>query len=179
MQRGGQPLDVGRLGGEQVEGDALRALRTDARQPPELVDQVLDRAFVHAAARGRAGPRPPRPPATGPIFSLASSVDGAVGVADRGDDEVLQRLDVVRVDGLRVDGRATMSSPEPRHGRRDQAAAGGARDLGGGELRLRGLELLLHLLRLLHQLLHVRLLTAGTRRRAAPRRAPWVWDMSA
>ena len=41
------------------------------------------------------------------------------------------------------------------HGRRDQPAAGGAGDLGGGHLLLRGDELLLHLLRLLQQRPHV------------------------
>ena len=45
----GKSIDVGALGGQQMERDALRALRTDAGQPAELVDQVLDRTFVHAA----------------------------------------------------------------------------------------------------------------------------------
>ena len=39
-----------------------------------------------------------------PSSRSASSLDGAVRVADGGDDQVLQRLDVVGVDGLRVDG---------------------------------------------------------------------------
>ena len=47
-ERVDQPAYVGRVGGEQVEGDPLGALGTDAGQPPELVDEVLDRAFVHA-----------------------------------------------------------------------------------------------------------------------------------
>jgi hypothetical protein len=33
-----------------VEGDPLSALRSDAGKPAELVDQVLDRAFVQRAA---------------------------------------------------------------------------------------------------------------------------------
>ena len=53
-------------------------------------------------------------------------------------------------------------------GRRDQPAAGRAGDLGRGELGLGGLQLLLHLLRLLHQLLHVRLAAEPTAD-AAPR----------
>src|SRR5947209_2437391 len=46
-ERGDQPSYVDRVCGEQVERDPLRALGTDARQPPELVDEVLDRAFIH------------------------------------------------------------------------------------------------------------------------------------
>ena len=38
---------VGGFGREQVERDPLGTLRADARQPAELVDEVLDRAFVH------------------------------------------------------------------------------------------------------------------------------------
>jgi hypothetical protein len=49
--RAGQPLGVGALDGEQVEREPLRALRTDAGQPAELLDEVLDRA-----------PRTPTPP---------------------------------------------------------------------------------------------------------------------
>src|SRR4029079_15567026 len=56
-QGGDQTSYVERIGCEQVERDALRALRTDAGQPPELVDEVLDRAFVHASeARQTAEP---------------------------------------------------------------------------------------------------------------------------
>ncbi len=45
---------------EDVEGDPLGALGTDAGQPPELIDQVLNRALVHRASlrgsrRRRAG----------------------------------------------------------------------------------------------------------------------------
>ena len=54
-----EPAYVGRVGLQQVEGDALGALRADAGQPAELVDQVLDDAFVHQKPTGRratAGP---------------------------------------------------------------------------------------------------------------------------
>jgi hypothetical protein len=37
--------EAARLAG--MERQALRALRADARQPAELVDEVLDRTFVH------------------------------------------------------------------------------------------------------------------------------------
>ena len=45
-QHVGEPAYVGGVGLQQVERDPLRALGTDARQPAELVDQVLDYAFV-------------------------------------------------------------------------------------------------------------------------------------
>ena len=50
----GEAAYVDGVGLEQVERDPLRALGTDARQPAELVDQVLDDAFVHQAGRPRA-----------------------------------------------------------------------------------------------------------------------------
>src|SRR5258706_6996072 len=56
-QRGGQAAYVGRISGQQVEGDALGALRPDARQLTELVDEVLNDAFVHLRTS-----RPPRHP---------------------------------------------------------------------------------------------------------------------
>ena len=49
------------VGREQVERDTLRALGPDAGKPAELVDQVLDRAFVHKrSAYGSAPTRGPR-----------------------------------------------------------------------------------------------------------------------
>src|SRR4029453_15009165 len=109
LQRGDQPADVGRLGGQQVEGDALRALGTDAGQTPELVDEVLDSALVHGAptaGRGtcpadgaQAGQTQPATEAAGQRAHGAGGevVDAALGVPDRGDDEVLQGLDVLGV----------------------------------------------------------------------------------
>jgi hypothetical protein len=47
-------------------------------------------------------PSPPNPPASGPIFSTAAPARWR-RVADRRDDEVLEALDVVGVDRLRVD----------------------------------------------------------------------------
>src|SRR5690242_8883520 len=49
-QRVGEPPDLGVIGGQQVKRDPLGALGTDARQPPQLVDEVLDDAFVHAGS---------------------------------------------------------------------------------------------------------------------------------
>jgi len=45
----GQPTHVGLIGLKQVERDPLGALGTDAGESAELVDEVLDHAFVHLA----------------------------------------------------------------------------------------------------------------------------------
>src|SRR5215210_3094236 len=60
---------------------------------------------------------------------------GPRGVADGGDHEVLQRVDVVRVDDGRGDGERGQLTAAG-HRRRDQATAGGAGDLAAGELLL-------------------------------------------
>ena len=81
-------------------------------------------------------------------------VGRALGVVQGGDDEVLQRLQVVGVDRGRGDGDGGDVAASG-HRRRHQTAAGRAGDLGVRELLLRGDQLLLHLLRLLQQLRHV------------------------
>src|SRR3954467_10935374 len=86
-------------------------------------------------------------------------VPPSLGVPDGGDDQVLQRLEVVRVDGGgrdREPGQLTAAG----HGRNDQFAARGTGDFGVRELLLGCDQLLLHLLRLLEQLRHV-WLTSG------------------
>ena len=95
-------LRVGRA--EQVVGQALGGLGPDAGQARERLDQAgdgLDERGGHAVAAyipGSAGRRSRRA-----IFASASSREAREGVVDRGDDEVLEHLDVVRVDGRRVD----------------------------------------------------------------------------
>src|SRR5918999_1729637 len=97
FERVGQPAHVGRVGGQQVEGDTLRALGADAGQPAQLVDEVLHDPLVHAPApfrfvgavgavgvsyepgwpgspgrfgrSPRPGSPPPSPSVSGPIFS--------------------------------------------------------------------------------------------------------------
>ena len=58
-------IDPKAVDAEDVEGDPLGALRAHAREPPQLVDQVLDGAFVHEirtrGGRGRRGRRWPAP----------------------------------------------------------------------------------------------------------------------
>src|SRR5947209_14787412 len=66
-------------------------------------------------------------------------------VTDGSDHEVLQRLDVVRVDGLRVDVQLQQLAGAG-HLRGDETAAGTALDLSVTELGLRSHELFLHLL---------------------------------
>ena len=72
----------------------------------------------------------------------------------RADDEILQRLDVVGIDDLRVDPDGPHLA---RRGRGDlhEAVAGLAGDLGRSQLGLGGHELFLHPLRLLQDHLHV------------------------
>ena len=51
-ERLGEAVDVRGVGTEQVEGDALGALWPDPGQTPELVNEVLNRAVVHAPSVG-------------------------------------------------------------------------------------------------------------------------------
>src|SRR5439155_14823175 len=107
-----------------------------------------------------------------------------LGVVDGRQYQVFERLDVVGVDRFRVDLDGGHVAGALR-GDRDEAAAGGAGHLGLGQLRLRLGHLLLHLLRLLHELLKIRLHgallcldltvrqpTGCPVRRSSPRRAP-------
>ena len=84
----------------------------------------------------------------------ARMVDLLGRVGDRADDEVLQRLDVGRVDDLRVD-RHGHHLAAALHGDLHQAAAGLTVHLGGGQLLLGLHQLLLHLLRLREECRHV------------------------
>src|SRR3954452_13240549 len=109
--------------------------------PPRPLQAGQPQAAAEAAGE--------RPHAAGGEF-----VDGAGGVAEGGDDQILQALDVVRVDGGGWDrhrGELALAG----HGDAYQAAAGRAGDLLLRQLLLRGSQLLLHLLRLLEQACHV------------------------
>jgi len=50
-QRVREPLHLGLIDGQQVKSDPLGALRADPGQPPELVDEILDDAFVHVRSQ--------------------------------------------------------------------------------------------------------------------------------
>ena len=102
---------------QEVVRDALRRLGADAGQAAQLVDEGLDRPLVdihrasasaEQAARGARGPGLRSP---SPSWWLAL-LRGAQRLADRGDDEVLEHLDVVGVDDLGGDDTAR-SSPVP------------------------------------------------------------------
>ena len=112
---------------QQVIGDALRRLRADARQSTELVDQVLDGIGVHGwllvvvaevVVGGLAAPnRPDSPPSIElgsrpPIAPAWSAEICVVTSRSAASDEVLERLDVGRVDDLGDDGDAR-TSPLP------------------------------------------------------------------
>src|SRR5580693_1525743 len=86
-QRGRQPAHVGRIGGYQVKRDALRALRPYAGQLAELVDEVLDDAFIHlrtprlpslpvhcSSSLSPGASLSPAIPASGPIASCCRSL---------------------------------------------------------------------------------------------------------
>src|SRR3954453_12086586 len=113
--------------------------------PPRPLQAGQPQAAAEAAGE--------RPHAAGGEF-----VDGAGGVAEGRDDQVLQALDVVRVDGGGCD-RHRGDLALAGHGDADPAAAGRAGDLLLRQLLLRGSQLLLHLLRLLEQACHVGLTT--------------------
>src|SRR3954465_15877101 len=96
-------------------------------------------------------PREPEPAATAEATRERAHRGGgagvglALGVPDRRDDEVLQRLDVLGVDGVLRDGeRGQLAAAGHRGG--DQPAAGRAGHLGARQLLLGGDQLLLHLL---------------------------------
>src|SRR5262249_33969166 len=78
-------------------------------------------------------------------------LDLAPGVSERGDDEIFEHLDLLGVDERLVDfDRLDVALAVQGHG--DHAAAGEAGHLDGIELGLDLGDLLLHRLRLLHQL---------------------------
>ncbi|CCB75652.1 protein of unknown function [Streptantibioticus cattleyicolor NRRL 8057 = DSM 46488] len=89
---------------------------------------------------------------------LLDRLRGGVGVPHRGQHQVGQRLGVLRVDRLGVDDQADQLAG-PADGGLHQAAARAPLDPRLGQLGLGRGEVLLHLLRLLQQLLHVRLTT--------------------
>src|SRR5262245_56857170 len=101
--------------------------------------------------------QPGQPEAGEPAGQRAHLVAGELlrvgrGVPDRGDDQVGEGLGVLGVDHLGVDGER-LQFAGAGHGRGDRPAARAAGHLGVGQLFLGGQELLLHFLRLRHDLL--------------------------
>ncbi len=105
-QRRGQGARLGIGRAQQVEGQALRGLGPDPGQARERFDEPGDGSMTGLTTRAV-----PTSPAAEPAGDRAHLLLGelarcAQGVVDRGDDEVLEHLDVVRIDGRRVDGHA-------------------------------------------------------------------------
>ena len=109
--RTGEPVRLFLVDLEQVERDALRRLRADARQPAERVDQVLDRRGIvrQSQVPPRRPPRPPgAPPSTSPspasgLASDRSRLDLLDASVHAGDHEVLEHRRVVGIEGGRID----------------------------------------------------------------------------
>ena len=95
-------LGVG--GAQQVERQPLGGLRADPGQARERLDQPGDR-FDDGAGHARRGLHPGQAEAAGHgcHLLLGQLARRAERVVDRGDDEVLEHLDVVRVDRRRID----------------------------------------------------------------------------
>ncbi len=92
---------LGRLA-QQVEGESLGGLGADAGQPGEGLDRASDRLDrLHDAGYGIPGSF--MPPVSGPSLSAADVLRLAQCLVDRGDDQVLERLDVLRIDRLGAD----------------------------------------------------------------------------
>lgn len=77
-----------------------------------------------------------------------------MGVGERADDEVLEAVDVLRVDDALIH-RQVRNLAGAAHGDGDESAAGLTNDAGLHNLFLRLLQLLLHLLSLLDNLCHI------------------------
>ena len=131
-----------------MKGDPLGALRPDARQLAELVDQILDGSLEQKVTSPADPCRPSRRPAD--RAGLRQDGDLLGGVGDRTDDQILQGLDIGGIDDLRVDRHADHLTAAT-HGDLDQPAAGLAVHLGVGQRLLSLHQLLLHLLRLREQ----------------------------
>src|SRR5262249_12782434 len=92
---------------------ALSALRSDTRQLAELVDQILDGSLKHVGrtsepwhlswCRWRCGRWAAPATSQRPQPLLRHFGDLLGSVAHRADDQVLQGLDVLRIDDLGID----------------------------------------------------------------------------
>ena len=127
------------------------AARTSARCPGRRLNSVMRRASGSAKS-GIAQNRPggnPMPPSMPPIFCWISSSTFLTASLCAATNHVLQHLDVAGHLGLDLHREQVLL---PVHGHRHHAAAGRGFHL---DLRDLLLQLLLHLLRLAHHLLHV------------------------
>ena len=135
-------------------GEPLRGLGTDAGQAREGLDEARDGLDQRCGHGPAYIPGSLRPPVSALIFDSASCLDVDQGIVDRRDDEVLQHLHVVRVDGGRID-RDRHQPLLTRRRRLDDAAAGRPVDHRGLEFLLDASQLLHHLLLKALQVAHV------------------------
>ena len=93
-------LSLGRA--QQVVGQPLGGLGPDAGQSRECLDEPRDR-LDELRPRQPVRPGMRRPPVTRAIFSSAASLTLVHAVVDGRGDQVLEHLDVVRIDDVLVD----------------------------------------------------------------------------
>ena len=120
-----QPLGVLARGLEDVKREPLRALGADARQALELIDEMLQRARQRHRVSLQTGQAEAAHDAAD--LALQLLVDLAQRVVDGGDDQVLQHLDIVFRDDVRID-RQLLHVLVAVDDDGDHAAAGGALD---------------------------------------------------
>ena len=143
------------LGGhaQQVEREPLGRALADARQARELRHQRVDRRASSTSTKP-GSPSPPSPPVIAPMRSCCSAAAWRKASVTAASTMSCEQLDLVGVDGLRVD-----LDPDEvavaRRDRLDHAAAGGRLDALVAELLLRARHLGLHLRRHLHHLLGI------------------------
>src|SRR5262245_14907389 len=115
--------------------------------PGSRANDSISRATgsISVAATTALEARDPESAGHGSHLLLGEASRGAERVVDGGHDQVLEHLDVRRVDGGRVDRDRDELLLAGHDGLHD-AAAGGAVDLGVAQLALDALHLLLHLL---------------------------------
>src|SRR5680860_1237773 len=153
--RPSEPVGVGHVDGQQVEGQALRALGTDPRKTTELGDEVLDRTLVHGLEQARRKAHAARHAARHAAEQLLLEVlRRPQRLHDRRGHHVLQHLHVFGVHDLRIDGDALDLTAAGGHDG-DHPAAGAAGHLVLGQALLRLHQFPLQRLSLLHHLVHV------------------------
>ena len=91
------------IGGQDVKGQPLGTLRPDPGQPPELVDQILDRALVHLDSSERQPAAHAQPTCERTQLAGGDRLRLIGCVTYRGHNQVSQRFGVTWIDCLGVD----------------------------------------------------------------------------
>ena len=146
----GQPAGIRGVHLQDVEGEALRCLRSDAGQATQLLDQILDRSCEHPAS---AHPRQAHASGQGAEALVGQSLLRPQPVVEGGPQQILEHARVLGIHRLRVDAHpADLLAGELDL---DGAAARRTLDHRQRQLLLGLRQLGLHLLDLLHHLVHV------------------------